>query len=220
MQYKNLIIEKIFHAGIKIKNKKIIYIDPLNLPANSEPANFVLITHEHLDHCSPDDIKKVSNENTTIITISMCAEKIADLETKEIKYIKPFDALNLVGMKITAMPAYNINKFRSPGVPFHPQEDGKVGFVLEIDKIKIYHAGDTDNIPEMANLKNVDIAFLPVSGIFTMTPEEAAEAASIIRPNLAVPIHYGDFEFGGRLVGEKENGKIFKKLSTVPVEII
>lgn len=112
------------------------------------------------------------------------------------------------------MPAYNIDKFRSHGVPFHPAGDGKVGFVVDVDGTRIYHAGDTDNIPEMRNLKNIDIAFLPVSGTYVMTAPEAAQAAKVINPKLAVPMHYGD------LVGTEEDAKKFKESAGVPSKII
>ena len=221
MQYKNISVEKIFHAGVKIKNNSIVcYIDPINLPLGAEAADFILITHEHLDHCSAMDVKKIAKENTTIITIPACEEKLRELKYREIKLVKPHDTIIFSQLKITAVPAYNINKFRPSGEPCHPKENNNVGFVLEIDGVKIYHAGDTDVIPEMSGLKNIDIAFLPISGIFTMTPEEAAEATNIIKPSLVVPIHYGDFEFNDQLVGAKKNGEKFKSLCKTPVNII
>ncbi|MBI4427300.1 MAG: MBL fold metallo-hydrolase [Candidatus Magasanikbacteria bacterium] len=221
MLYKNISVEKIFHAGIKIKNNStVIYVDPLNLPTDSESADFVLITHEHLDHLSPNDIKKISGKNTVIITTPLCAKKISGIENKQILHTKPGKIFDFGNLKISAVPAYNTNKFRSPGVPFHPKEHGGVGFVLGIDGVKIYHAGDTDVVPEMSDLKDVDVALLPVSGIFVMTPEEAAEAAGTIKPALAIPIHYGDFEFNGQIVGAKENGAKFKSLCNFPTSIV
>jgi len=220
MQYKNLSIEKIFHAAVKITGQQVIYIDPFHLPDNSTPADLILITHEHHDHLSVEDIKKISNQNTTIIASILCQEKLASLEVKEILYVRPGDALEIGNIKIQAVPAYNINKFRPTGIPFHPEDSEKVGYVIEIDNIKIYHAGDTDNIPEMTNLKNIDLAFLPISGIFVMTPIEAAEAANVIDAKITIPMHYGDYEFNNQLLGPKENAEIFKKLCKARVEII
>lgn len=221
MRYKNICTEKIFHAGVKIKNNSTVcYIDPLSLPTDAELADFIFITHEHLDHCSVDDVKKIINNKTTIVTIPACEEKLRELDCHEIKIVKPQNTIEFPQLKVLAVHAYNTNKFRPTGEPCHPKEHNKVGFVLEIDEIKIYHAGDTDVIPEMNELKNINVALVPVSGIFTMTPEEAAEAVEIIQPELAVPIHYGDFEFNGRLVGAKENGEKFKSLCKTPVNII
>ena len=220
MQYQNLTIEKIFHAAVKIKGELVIYLDPFGLPDNSESANLIFITHEHHDHCSPKDLKKIITKNTTIIATPMCEEELKNLEVKEIIYVKPSDNLEVKNIKIEVVPAYNINKFRSPGVPFHPPETNKVGYVLEIAGIRIYQAGDPDQIPEMNNLKNIDLALLPISGIFVMTPEEAAAAANLIKPKIAIPIHYGDYEFNGQVLGAKTNAEIFKKLCEVRVEII
>ena len=186
MRYKNLSIEKIFHAATKIKGQTIIYIDPFNLPDNSETADVIFITHEHHDHLSPEDIKKIAAQNTAIVATPACEEKLVGFDAEKIIYVKPGDNLEIKNIKVEVAPAYNINKFRSPGVPFHPKEHGKVGYVLEIEKVRIYQAGDTDNIPEMRNLKNIDIALLPISGTYTMTVEEAAEAANLIKPKSEV----------------------------------
>jgi len=221
MRYKNLTIEKIFHSTVKVEDNLVIYFDPFRLPDGAERADLVLITHEHFDHCSIDDVKKIADENTSIVATEMCKEELKDVNVKEIKYVKPGDKLELRGARIEVVPAYNINKFSSPGVPFHPPEHGKVGYVVELDGARFYHAGDTDNIPEMKNLKNIDVALLPISGIFTMTASEAAEAAKIINPKVAVPIHFADLEFDGKSIGSKEDGENFKKLcQPVAVEII
>jgi len=106
-----------------------------------------------------------------------------------------------------------LNKFREPGKPFHPKEDGKIGFILSVKGVRIYHAGDTDPIPEMKNFKT-DIALLPVSGTYVMTPEEAGEAARMIKPKLAIPMHYGT------IVGSENDAERFKQLATCPVQIL
>lgn len=218
MQYQNLIIEKLHHATVKVKGGgKVIYFDPYKLQIGDiEPADFIFSSHEHFDHCSPEDISKLIKSETVLITIPLCKEKLGDLisKFKEIKYVKPGDVLSINGINIEAVPAYNIDKFRSPGVPYHPPTDGKVGFVLEIDGVRVYHAGDTDYIPEMKSLKNIDVAFLPVSGTYVMTAEEAAEAAKAINPKLAVPMHYSE------IVGTIDDAKKFKELAGVPVSFI
>lgn len=215
MRYKNITIEKLNHATVKIKNSKVIYFDPFKLPAdNLEKADIIFVSHEHFDHCSPEDIKRIVSQDTVLVTIEACKDAVKELGLKEINYVKAGDLLDVDSVKIEAVPAYNINKFRSPGVPFHPRDHGKVGFVVEIDGVRIYHAGDTDNIPEMQNLKDIDIALLPVSGTYVMTAEEAVEAVKAIKPKVVVPMHYGD------IVGTNDDATRFKKLSSVPVEII
>ncbi|TAN33504.1 MBL fold metallo-hydrolase [Patescibacteria group bacterium] len=222
MDYQGLEIKKVFHAAVKIKGGGVtIFFDPFNLPESEiEKADYIFITHEHQDHCSPDEIKKICDEETTVIASAQCEEKLVGLEVKEIKYVKPGDFLSLGKIKIETVPAYNIDKFRSPGVPFHPPQENKVGYVVELDGKRIYVAGDTDKIPEMANLKNIDVAMLPISGVFTMTAEEAAEAVAMINPKMAMPIHYGDFVYNDKVIGAKEEGEKFQNLATVPVEII
>lgn len=188
-------------------------IDPFKIRPIPDKADLLLISHEHFDHLSLDDIKKVSSDKTTIITIPACKKELSSVKAKEIKTVKPGDKLSVGEIAVEAVPAYNLNKFREPGKPFHPKEDGKVGFVVSIKGVRVYHAGDTDPIPEMKNVKT-DIALLPVSGTYVMTPEEAAEAAKMIRPKLAIPMHYG------AIVGSDTDAERFKQLSPYPVQIL
>lgn len=221
MRYKNLTIEKINHAAVVVRGSKVVYFDPFMLGDKVwNKADLAFVSHEHFDHCSVDDIKKVVGPETVVVTIPMCAEALKDVGVKEVKFVKPGDTLEIGGVKIEVVSAYNINKFREPGVPFHPPQDNKVGFVVEMDGARVYHAGDTDNIPEMANLKNIDVALLPISGIFVMTVEEAVEAVKVINPKAVVPIHCGDFAYQGNSIGTAEDREKFKKLSPAPVEII
>jgi L-ascorbate metabolism protein UlaG (beta-lactamase superfamily) len=118
------------------------------------------------------------------------------------------------GIDVVAVRAYNVNKFRRPGEPFHPQEAGHVGFVITVDKTCIYHAGDTDCIPEMEELEDIDIALLPVSGTYVMTAEEAAQAAEVIQPEIAIPMHVG------RGIGSLEAAETFKEQAPVDVVIL
>ena len=187
-------IELLKHDCVKIKSDKVIYFDPFKLVEGSEleKADIIFITHSHFDHCSPEDIKKISDENTILVTIADCKKQLSDVNVKEIIIVKPNEELEVKGLKVKTVPAYNIDKFKEPGLVYHPKEEGFVGFIIEIDGKKIYHAGDTDMIPEMKEL-DVDIAFLPVSGTYVMTADEAAEATKIMkRCEIAVPMHYGD----------------------------
>lgn len=194
------------HDGYKIyENNKFIYIDPFKIPENQEKADYIFITHGHQDHCSVEDIKKLVFEKTTIITTPDCLSKLTNLKVKEIKTVVPGNELSFEGVSVKTVPAYNVNKFRSPGVPFHPKEEEWVGYILTLNGKTIYHAGDTDNIPELQQLQGIDIALLPVSGTYVMTANEAATLANTIQAKTTVPMHYD------AIVGTKEDAESFKE---------
>jgi L-ascorbate metabolism protein UlaG (beta-lactamase superfamily) len=201
------------HDSFRIKNGQTVIIDPFKIRPIPDKADILLISHEHFDHLSLEDIKKVSSEKTTVVTIPAVKKELSGLKAKEVKAVKPGDKVVLGDISIEVVPAYNLNKFREPGKPFHPKEDGKVGFILSINGVRIYHAGDTDPIPEMKDFQT-DIALLPVSGTYVMTPEEAGEAARMIKPKLAIPMHYGT------IVGSENDAERFKQLATCPVQIL
>ena len=191
MKVNDVEIKWLGHAGFMIKNNSmIIYIDPYNIPETSEKANFILLTHSHYDHCSVDDLNKIVQEGTKILCPADCQSKIVKFETPvKLQIIEPNQELNLGTVKISTIPAYNIDK------PFHTKEAGGVGYIIKMNGVAIYHAGDTDNIPEMQKLTGHQekdfIALLPVGGRFTMSADEAADAASLIKPSLTIPMHYG-----------------------------
>lgn len=212
-EYRGLKISWLGHDSFKIKNGKTVIIDPFKIRPTSDKADILLISHEHFDHFSLDDIKKVVNENTTILTIPVVKKELSGLKVKEVKAVKPGDKLKLGDVSVEVVPAYNLNKFREPGKVFHPKEDGKAGFIIGINGVTVYHAGDTDAIPEMKGLKP-DVALLPVSGTYVMTPEEAAQAAKMVEPRLAIPMHYGV------IVGTEKDAQKFKQLTTVEVQIL
>lgn len=204
-EYKWIKIAWLGHDGFRIEGDKTLYIDPFKI-ASRKIADVVFITHEHYDHCSPEDIGKIATYDTTIVTIPMAEPALKGLKVKEIKLVKSGDKVEIDGVTASVFPAYNINKFHSQGKPFHPKEDGKVSYLLNIGGVGIYHAGDTDFIPEMKNLET-DIALLPVSGTYVMTAKEAAEASKNMRIKLAIPMHYGS------IVGSERDAEEFRRLA-------
>jgi L-ascorbate metabolism protein UlaG (beta-lactamase superfamily) len=173
----------------------------------------ICITHDHFDHCSPDDIKKIISSKTIIVATPPCSDQLKDLQIKNLKLVKPGDELEIDTIKISVVPAYNVNKYRAPGKVYHPEEELKVGYILRVGQTSIYHAGDTDLIPDMAGI-DVDVALLPVSGTFVMTAEEAAQATKMMKAKVAIPMHYG------AIVGDESNAKRFRELATGKVEIL
>ncbi len=197
------------HDSFRIDGEGVvIYLDPYKLKEGLK-ADMILITHDHQDHASPADVARIRKADTVIVTIAKAAEKL----TGEIKTVKPGDELTVKGVKIKAVPAYNVNKFRSPGVPFHPKKAGHVGYVITVKGVRIYHTGDSDFIPEMKGLAP-DVALLPVSGIYVMTAEEALEAAAAIQPKVAIPMHVGEG------IGSLADAQRFKEKAAVPVIIL
>lgn len=172
------------HASFQIKsNGKNIYIDPYE-GTYVEKADLILVTHSHFDHCDPSKIDKVRKDDTTIIAPADCASKIKG----KIKSLKPGEKTAVGNIAVEAVYAYNYKRFRSPGNPFHPKSLG-VGYIIRIGDKTIYHAGDTDFVPEMKELGNISLALLPSGGTYTMDNLEAAEAALAINPQIAVPMH-------------------------------
>ncbi|MBI4174134.1 MAG: MBL fold metallo-hydrolase [Candidatus Aenigmarchaeota archaeon] len=200
------------HASFMIKGSKNIYIDPHVLPDKTEKADIILVTHEHFDHCNAENIKKLRGE-AKVLGPPGVMKKLGFGSPINIDSVKTIE-----GVKITGTDAYNTNKFRSPGSPFHPRGLG-IGYLIEIGGKTIYHAGDTDNIPEMKNLGHVDIALLPIGGTYTMTVEEAAEAAKVIKPTISIPMHYNSDKYG--IAGINADPEEFARLAKgVDVKIL
>ena len=190
------------HDGFRIDGDKVVYFDPYQISPGTK-ADLILVTHEHFDHCSPGDIAKIQKPETVIVTEKDSAKKLEG----NVKVVKPGQTFDVDEIKIEAVPAYNTDK------TFHPKENGWLGFIVEIEGVRIYHAGDTDFIPEM-NKFEVDIALLPVSGTYVMTAVEAIEAALAIGPKLAIPMHYG------AIVGGDQDAKDFKVALEGKVEVL
>lgn len=205
LEYSGVKIVWLGHDSFRISNGKTVYIDPYQLKAEGK-ADVLLISHEHFDHLSLDDIKKVASSSTSVVTTLQCSSEVKRVNVKDVVVVKPGDKVNVQGIAIEAVPAYNTNKINpGTGKPFHPKEDNKVGFIVTVNNVRIYHAGDTDAIPEMSKIK-ADIALLPVSGTYVMTAEEAAQAVNMIKPKLAIPMHIG------KIVGSTKDAEKFKEL--------
>lgn len=215
LEYKGKKIWFLGHDGFKWESEgKVIIIDPFQLAGDPGTADIVITSHEHGDHCSPEDLPKVVGGETTIVAPPSCKETLEKMGGKII-YLRPGDETDVEGVKIKAVPAYNTNKFREPNKPFHPKEAGHIGVLLTFsDGVTFYHPGDADHIPEMKDLGKVDVAFIPVSGTYVMTAEEAIQAAADIKPDLAIPMHYGG------IVGDANMAKKFKDEVSCKVEIL
>jgi len=207
MQIGGIELNWLGHSGFIIKNSSIIYIDPFQISEGLPKADYILLTHSHYDHCSVVDLQKIVKEGTKIIMSPDCQSKIVKFEVPiQMIVVEPFQEMNFNSIKISTFPAYNIDKH------FHTKEEGFVSYLVKFNDVLIYHAGDTDLIPEMQKLtgyhqkdKNF-IALLPVGGRFTMSVEEAIEAAKLIKPTIAIPMHWGS------IIGSRKDAEEFKEL--------
>lgn len=189
------------HDGLLYQDQKTLYFDPFQI-SGGPPADLILISHDHFDHCSPEDVKKIQTQDTIIVTEADSAKKLSG----RIEIIKPGETKTIQGITIEAVPSYNTNK------DFHPKTNNWLGFIVTLNGVRLYHPGDADFIPEMKTIQ-ADIAFLPVSGTYVMTAKEAVEAAKVLKPRIAVPIHYGT------IVGTDDDAREFKKLLEGIVEV-
>ena len=194
-------IEVLYHSSIRISKNKIIYIDPFKIDKNYNDADIVFITHDDFDHYSEEDIDKVINENTTIIIPEEMLTKILrkGINKNAVITVESNKEYMVQGIKFETIPSYNTNK------TFHPKENGWVGYIITLDDIRYYIAGDTDITEENRKVK-CDVAFVPVGGTYTMNSKEAAQLINEIQPKIAVPIHYGS------VVGTKQDATDFIKL--------
>lgn len=189
------------HSTIKINSPQTIYIDPYNLNNNYQDADFIFITHSHYDHFSPEDILKIKNDNTKIIITADLLTKTTELgfSSSHILVVKSNESYTIDNISFKTIPSYNTNK------QFHKKEYDWVGFIIDINNLKYYIAGDTD-INAENRLVNCDVAFVPVGGTYTMNYQEAAELINQIKPKIAIPIHYGI------IIGTKQDAQDFQNL--------
>jgi L-ascorbate metabolism protein UlaG (beta-lactamase superfamily) len=192
------------HDSFRIDSSLTIYIDPWYLPPNSPTADLILVSHEHYDHCSPDDVERIRTTDTLLVANSSAAPNLQ----MPVRILNPGESLEHQGLRISGLPAYNLDK------PFHPKGAGHLGFMIQIEGEQLYFAGDTDLIPEMDGIQ-CDVALLPVSGTYVMTAEEAVEAVKVIQTKTAIPMHYG-----AGVVGTLADAERFRDLSSVPVLIL
>jgi L-ascorbate metabolism protein UlaG (beta-lactamase superfamily) len=206
-------IEWLGHSGFRIRTPGgVIYIDPYRV-ADGPDADLILITHGHYDHFSPQDVERLSSPRTWLVGPAAVAERVSG----QVLSIAPGEAVErelLPGVAISAVAAYNTSKRDPQGNLFHPREAGWVGYEIEVVGERVYHSGDTDVIPEMDSVTGVDIALLPVSGVYVMTAGEAAEAARRIQPGVAVPMHWGEH------IGSFQDARDFADKAPVDVEIL
>lgn len=213
MEFNGVSFHWLGHDGFRIvAGGKTIYTDPYQLSKahhNKNDADVVFISHNHFDHLSMDDLKHVIGKETSIVAAKECVNQLKSAGAAEVKGAAPGDRLSVRGFQVETLPAYNINK------KFHPKADNKIGFVVSVGEIRIYHTGDTDDIPEM-NQAKPDVALVPVSGTYVMTAGEAARAVNErIKPKLAIPMHYG------AIVGSERDATRFKQLVNIcPVQIL
>ena len=203
-------VEWLGHSGFRITaGRASIYIDPYRVP-DGPAADAILITHGHYDHFSPQDVQRLSGETTTVVAPAPVAERLSG----RVHSIAPGEVVELGRIDVRAIAAYNTSKRDASGKPFHPREAGWVGYELRVGGERLYHSGDTDVIPEMDQVAGVDVALLAVSGVYVMTPGEAAEAARRIQPVLAVPMHWGEH------IGTRADAEAFADRAPVEVRIM
>ena len=202
-------IKVLCHSSIKIEAEgKIIYVDPFRIKEENYDADIIAVTHSHYDHFSEEDILKLKNKDTKILVTHDLIEKVLKLgfEKEDIISVTPNNTYNVLGIEFKTIHAYNINK------KFHPKENNWVGYILNLEDKKIYIAGDTD-VTEENKKVDCNIALVPVGGTYTMTYSEAARLVNTIKPDIVIPIHYGE------IVGEKKDGLEFKKLVDNSIEV-
>jgi len=209
MEFKGLRVEWLGHSGIRLVGKHVIYIDPFRLKGGQTKADLILVTHSHHDHLSLADIQQLMGPQTWIVGPVDTPSKLGKLGG-DVKFhmLRPGETLKHNTISIMGFPAYNLNK------PFHPKGNEWLGYLIEMDGVRMFHAGDTDVIPELNGLKGIDILMLPVGGTYTMNADEAAGLANALMPQIAVPIHYGT------LVGTTSDAERFKAQAKCRVEIL
>lgn len=192
----------LYHSSIKIAGSKTLYIDPYGIEGNPKDADYIFCTHSHYDHFSPEDIQKIRKNETILITVESAKDDaIFVMGEEKVRLVEPNHHYQIGEVLFETKNAYNIGK------SYHTKAMNWVGYIINLDGISYYIAGDTDNIEEIQNVK-CDVAFLPIGGTYTMDVEEGAKLANTISAETVIPTHYGS------IVGRKEDGEKFAKLVT------
>ena len=198
------------HDSFRLDGSSTVYIDPWKLGAGAVAADVILITHEHSDHFDVGDIAKIATDKTQVVGPASVTGTLPDMQ---VVTVVAGQTVTVGTATVTAVPAYNLDKRHPSGELFHPPAAGGLGYVVELDGRRVYHAGDTDAIPEMHDVL-CDVALLPVSGTYVMTADEAAGACGMITAGMFVPMHWGE------LVGSEEDAVRFASLCGTAVSIL
>ena len=206
-------VEWLGHSGFRIAvGNATIYIDPYRVTADQPKADLILITHQHYDHFSIQDLERLRKDDTRVLGPPAVAERLeGNVQSLVAGEVVETD---VYGVDVRAVPAYNTSKRDAEGRPFHPREAGCLGYEVSVRGERLYHAGDTDVIPEMDWVAGAEVALLPVSGVHVMTAFEAAEAARRIQPTVAVPMHWGGH------IGSEKDAQTFADAAPVDVVIM
>ncbi len=204
--YKNIQITKYPQSGFLLEyENQTIYIDPFRLPDDQPMADYIFLTHEHYDHCDPESLIKIMNDNTILVGNALVSQKLLEeqVEFNEFVEVAPEDKIDLEKIHFETVPAYNIDK------DFHPRQNEGVGYILHLGDVQIFHLGDTDNIPEFENVLDIEVALVPISGTYVMDVDQAVEATRLINPEVVIPMHHD-----ASIAGSKEDANVFaEKLS-------
>ena len=206
-------VEWLGHSGFRIRaGAAVVYIDPYRV-GDGPAADLILITHGHYDHFSPQDVGRLTGKRTLVVAPAAVAERLSG----RVQSIAPGEAIEpdgVRGVEVRAIAAYNTSKRDASRKVLHPRDADGVGYEVRVGGERLYHSGDTDVIPEMDEVAGVEVALLAVSGVYVMTPGEAAEAARRIQPHVAVPMHWGE------LIGTREDAEAFARRAPVEVRIL
>lgn len=186
-------------SSICIEGSEVLYFDPFQIRGGSRKADIVLVTHSHYDHLDPESISHISKRGTVYVApASIEKEMRSAIGDNELITVRPGDDIKIGGIRVQAVPAYNKLK------PFHPKRNQWVGYIVTMDGIRYYIAGDTDAVSELEGI-SCDAALVPIGGTYTMTAKEAAKLVNAIGPETAIPTHYGS------IVGKKEDADTFRE---------